>query len=110
MFDKPKRPKRSLTEPVTVSRPVAVHSPAAERPLGQVLTRAMYDFVPRRPRRAPWVQPSGRHVDIAQTGNVVTVPLVIADRVHVSGLGGPVIWRDDLEPSDWTPAAWGVTK
>jgi hypothetical protein len=108
VFDRPKRPKRSLAEPVTLPRPVAATAPAAERPLGDVLMRAVTDYLPQRPNRAPWVQPSGEPVEVAATGNVLSVPLVIADRVNLHGLDGAPMWRDDLEPSDWTPAGWGV--
>jgi hypothetical protein len=47
--------------------------------------------------------------EVASTGNVVTVPLIIADRVHIHGIDTAARYQDDLEPHDWTPAGWGVT-
>lgn len=79
------------------------------RPLGDVLAHAWSDFVPKHPERPPWHQPTLRGVELAYTGNICTVPLIVADRVHLHGLDRPSLDRDDLEPTDWTPAGWGVT-
>jgi hypothetical protein len=78
-----------------------------ERPLGQVLATAWDDFVPQRPNRPPWHQPTLREVQVAYTGNIVIVPLEVADRVQLHNLGAPSDYRDDLEFFDWTPAGWG---
>ena len=78
------------------------------RPLDQVLGRAVEDFTPERPGHPPWHQPTLDRVELASTGNLVTVPLRKADRVRVYGLGRPSWEQDDLEPFDWTPAGWGV--
>lgn len=78
-------------------------------PLDRVLTRAWGDFTPKRPGRAPWHRPSHRPVKVAYTGNLITVPLEVADRVQLRGLDRPSWLRDDLEPFDWTPAGWGVS-
>ena len=80
------------------------------RPLDQVLARAWGDFVPARPDRPPWHQPRALAVDHAYTGNVVTVPLVIADRVQLHGLDRPSYNQDWLEPQDWFPVGWGVSR
>lgn len=79
-----------------------------ERPLGDVLARAMDDFTPQRPDRPPWHQPTLTHVEHAYTGTVLTVPLIIADRVHLHGVGRPTDWQDDTELADWLPITWGV--
>jgi hypothetical protein len=81
-----------------------------ERPLDQVLSRRSFaDFEPQRPGRAPWRQPTLDHVELAYTGNTHVVPLVIADRVHLHGVGLPTWEQDDLEPGDWHPITWGVS-
>jgi hypothetical protein len=84
-------------------------SSTPERPLGQVLATAWDDFAPERPNRAPWHQPTLRGYELAATGNVIEVPLLVADRVQLGNLGVPSDYRDELEPFDWTPAGWGVT-
>ena len=78
------------------------------KPLGEVLSRARGDFVPARPGRKPWVQPSGEPIEIAYTGITHIVPLSVADRVHLIGVGWPSTWQDDLEPGDWMPVTWGA--
>ena len=78
------------------------------RPLDEVLRHAIPDFTPEHPERPPWTQPTWRPVEVAATYNAVTVPLIAADRVQVHGIGRPTDLRDDLEPTDWTPAGWGV--
>jgi hypothetical protein len=80
----------------------------SERPLSDVLRTAIPDFTPEHPQRAPWQREQLDHVEHAYTGNIIIVPLKIADRVHLRGLDRPSDERDDLEPSDWTPAGWGV--
>lgn len=81
-----------------------------ERPLGEVLSRrSPDDFEPQTPDRAPWHRETLDYVEHATTGNVVTVPLVVADRVTLHGLDRPSDDRDDLEPGDWHPVTWGVT-
>lgn len=81
-----------------------------ERPLGEVLARRwLDDFTPRRPDRAPWHQGTLAHVEHTTTGNVVTVPLIVADRVTLHGLDRPSDERDDTEPGDWHPVTWGVS-
>ena len=80
----------------------------SERPLDQVLVTAVEDFEPERPDRAPWHRSTLRHVEHAYTGNVVTVPLVVADRVHLGNVDRASDERDDLEWFDSTPAGWGV--
>lgn len=81
----------------------------SERPLDQVLVTAVEDFEPERPNRAPWHQPTKPTPQVASTGNVVTVPLVVADRVHLRNVDRASDERDELEPVDWTPLGWGVT-
>lgn len=80
----------------------------SERPLGDVLLRAIPDFVPEHPRRAPWQREQLDRLEHAYTGNVATVNLAVADRMHLRGLGRPSWEQDWLEPSDWTRAGWGV--
>ena len=78
------------------------------RPLGDVLLHASGDFTPERPERAPWHQTTLRHFELASTGNLATVRLERAANVHLHGLDRPSWDQDWLEPSDWTPAGWGV--
>jgi hypothetical protein len=78
------------------------------RPLDQVLAHAWGDFTPEHPGRAPWLQPMRGRVELAYTGNVVTVPLGVADRVCLHGLDRPSWSQDELEPTDWMPVGWGV--
>jgi hypothetical protein len=80
----------------------------SERPLGDVLLHAIPDFTPEHPERAPWQRDQLDHVEHAHTGNIIIVPLKVADRVHLRGLDRPSYEQDCLEPSDWTPAGWGV--
>lgn len=80
----------------------------SDRPLDQVLVTALDDFVPERPNRAPWHRSTLHHVEHAHTSNVVTVPLVVADRVHLRNVARASDERDELEPFDWTPAGWGM--
>ena len=78
-------------------------------PLGEVLSRRSLDgFTPQHPDRHPWAQPTLDHVELAYTGDVVTVPLVIADRVTLHGLDHPTWAQDWTEPGDWLPQSWGV--
>jgi hypothetical protein len=80
-----------------------------ERPLSDVLLRTPIDFTPAHPDRRPWHQPTLRSVELASTGIVATVPLAIADRVHLHGLDQPSWERDWLEPTDWMRGpGWGV--
>jgi hypothetical protein len=80
-----------------------------ERPLSEVLVRTPGDFTPAHPSRAPWHQPTLRGFELASTGNLAEVPLVVADRVHLQGLEAPSWDRDDLEPTDWMRGpGWGV--
>jgi hypothetical protein len=78
------------------------------RPLDQVLTHARGDFLPARPDRPPWWQPRSVIDEVAYTGNLVTAPLQVADRVHLHRLDRPSYEQDWLEPLDWFPAGWGV--
>lgn len=78
----------------------------SERPLGDVLTHAWGDFYPELPDRPPWRRMRLREIEVASTGNVAEVPVVIADRVVLHELAAPSDYRDDLEPTDWTPAGW----
>jgi hypothetical protein len=80
-----------------------------ERPLAEGLAHAWGDYFPQRPGRAPWTRSQLRHVQFARTGNVVTVPLIIADRVRLHGLDCALWEQDDLEPGDWMPIGWGVS-
>jgi hypothetical protein len=80
----------------------------SERPLGEVLRTAIPDYEPEHPERAPWQREQLDRVQHAYTGNVVVVNLKLADRVHLRGLDRPSYEQDWLEPSDWTPAGWGV--
>jgi hypothetical protein len=75
-------------------------------PLYRVLRRTWGDFTPERPRRSPWLQPTLRSVEVATTGNVVTVPLAVADRAQLRNLSRPTRVRDDLEPTDWMAVGW----
>ena len=77
-------------------------------PLDQVIATNPGGFVPESPDRHPWHQPTLGPVQVASTGNVITVPFRVADRAHVHGLGRPSWEQDFLEPFDWTPAGWGV--
>lgn len=77
-------------------------------PLDQVLLTTSGGFVPERPRRAPWHQPTLRRVEHAYTGNVAVVPLKFADRVQLHGLGRLSRDRDDLEPTDWMAVGWAI--
>jgi hypothetical protein len=84
-------------------------SGTAERPLDQVILFTPGDFTPAQPSRVPWRQPTLRVVDWASTGNITTVNLAVADRVHLHGLERPSWDRDDLEPTDWLRGpGWGV--
>ena len=77
------------------------------RPLDQVLAHAWGDFVPERPSRPPWHQPTLGYAEHAYTGNLVTVPLQVADRVKLIGLDRPSWdWGENFE--DHTLASWGV--
>jgi hypothetical protein len=82
---------------------------STERPLADVLHTTPGDFTPAHPNRPPWHQPTLREVELVSTGNIVTVPLVLADRVRLHGLEAPSWDRDDLEPTDWMRGpGWGV--
>lgn len=80
----------------------------SDRPLGDVLVHAWDEFTPEHPERRPWRQPTLRGVELAYTGNVAVVRLERADTVELHGLGRPSWEQDWLEPTDWTPAGWGV--
>ena len=54
-------------------------------------------------------KPTLGHVELAYTGDVVTVPLVIADRVTLHGLDRPTWAQEWDEPGDWLPSSWGVS-
>jgi hypothetical protein len=74
-----------------------------ERPLGDVLKRALdIEFTPAHPEREPpWHQHTLGTVELVCTGNLVEVPLEVADRVSLRGLKRPTWERDFLEPGDW---------
>lgn len=76
--------------------------------LDQVLAYPWGDFVPEHPGRAPWWQPRLYPVQPAYTGNIVTVPLVRADRAELHDLDRPSHEQDWLEPTDWMPVGWAV--
>ncbi|MFZ0379289.1 MAG: hypothetical protein WCD11_02060 [Solirubrobacteraceae bacterium] len=80
-----------------------------ERPLGDVLAQARGDFIPQRPELAPWARSKLTHVRHASTGNVVTVPLIVADRVRLHGLDRALSEQDDFL-EDWTRDGWGVAR
>jgi hypothetical protein len=86
-------------------RPAAI---SGERPLGDVLARALGDFTPEHPNRPPWHRPTLRGVEVAYTGNVAVVRLDRADRVELHGLDWPSDERDELEPTDWMPVGWAA--
>ncbi|MGZ4185012.1 MAG: hypothetical protein ACXVSF_06465 [Solirubrobacteraceae bacterium] len=81
------------------------------RPLDQVLAQSLDDFTPQAPNRAPWARMDASPCEHASTGNVVTVPLIVADRVHLRNLDRPSYEQDweTGEPTDWTPLGWGVS-
>ena len=81
----------------------------SDRPLGDVLARAVGDFTPQHPFRPPWHRPTLRSVEHAATGNVAVVRLERADGVELHGLDRPSYEQDDLEPTDWMPIGWGVS-
>ena len=74
------------------------------RALADVIAYAWPDFVPERPERRPW-QRSHPRFELAHTGNVVTVPLRIADRVTLHGLDRPSFEQDEFF-EDWTREGW----
>ena len=77
-------------------------------PLDQVIATNSQDFVPERPDLPPWAQPRLRSVEYAATGNVVTVPLRIADRVQLRGLDRATRDPWDMLPEDMTRQSWGL--
>jgi hypothetical protein len=82
-----------------------------ERPLGDVLHRVPpEEFTPAHPEKEPpWQQPAFDSVTLVCTGNLVEVPLEIADRVSLVGLKRPTWERDFFEPGDWRKGpGWGV--
>jgi hypothetical protein len=81
-----------------------------ERPLSDVLHRAFdLEFTPEHPELAPWHQRTFDTVTLVCTGNLVEVPLEIADRVTLRGLNRPTWERDFFEPGDWRKGpGWGV--
>jgi hypothetical protein len=81
-----------------------------ERPLGDVLKRFREgEFFPAQPEDAPWHQHTLPTVELVCTGNLVEVPLEIADRVTLIGLKRATWERDYLEPGDWRKGpGWGV--
>jgi hypothetical protein len=79
-------------------------------PLYRVLQRSWDHFTPEHPNRRPWLQPALRRVEVAYTGNVLTVPLAVADRVQLRGLGRPTNEQDWLEPTDWMTVGWSVAR
>jgi hypothetical protein len=83
---------------------------APERPLGGVLKRALdIEFTPAHPEREPWHQHTLDSVELVCTGNLVEVPLKVADRVSLRGLKRATWERDYLEPWDWKRGpGWGV--
>lgn len=77
-------------------------------PLDQVIATNPGGFAPRNPSRPPWLQPKPVPYELACTGNVATVPLIVADRAHLHGLDQPS-WEQPWEcPEDWTRQSWGV--
>lgn len=80
----------------------------SDRPLGDVLLRAIPDFTPEHPKRAPWQREQLDRVELASTGNVAVVNLAVADRVHLHGLDRPSYEQDWECPEDWTRQGWGV--
>lgn len=80
----------------------------SERPLGDVLLRAIPDYVPEHPQRAPWQREQLERVEHAYTGNLAVVRLERAGRVHLHGLDRPSYEQDWECPEDWTRQGWGV--
>jgi hypothetical protein len=85
-------------------------SSTPERPLADVLKRFREgEFEPALPERRPWHQHTLDSVELVCTGNLVEVPLEVADRVSLRGLKRPTWERDYLEPWDWKRGpGWGV--
>jgi len=77
-------------------------------PLDQVIATNPGGYVPERPDRPPWAQPRLRSVEYAATGNVVKVPLRIADRVRLRGLDQATLDPWDMLPEDMTRQSWGL--
>jgi hypothetical protein len=81
-------------------------SPRKDRPIDQVLARAD-EFGVQRPDEPPWLQSEVRSVEHASTGDVVRVPLGVADRANVHGLTHRE--RELPEnPDDCTRQSWGL--
>jgi hypothetical protein len=85
-------------------------SSTPEQPLSDVLHRQREEFLPERPQDdPPWQQPAFDSVTLVCTGNLIEVPLDVADRVTLRGLNRPTWERDYLEPGDWRRGpGWGV--
>ena len=81
----------------------------SERPLSDVLRRAVPDYQPEHPDRPPWWQPRSVVDEVASTGNVAVVRLERADRVELHGLDRPSYEQDWDCPEDWTRQSWGVS-
>jgi hypothetical protein len=47
-------------------------------------------------------------IEHASTGDVVVVPLGIADRVRIHGLDRAARYQDWTEPGDFAAVTWGV--
>jgi hypothetical protein len=76
-------------------------------PIDKLLARtSAEDFTPEHPNRPPWAR--GKvSAEYASTGDVLTVPLGVADRVSLRGLGS--LEREMPEDyEDMTPESWGV--
>jgi hypothetical protein len=83
-------------------------SSTPERPLDQVLSGNIADFVPEKPTKPPWHQPSGMCFELAVTDNRAVVNLKVAGRVQLRNLGDPS-YEDWLEPVDrMAGPGWGV--
>jgi hypothetical protein len=77
-------------------------------PLDKVIARAWDDFAPES-RNGPWLRSEVRRVEVAETGNVASVPLARAAKATLHGLDRACREQDDLEPTDWMREGWTPT-
>lgn len=77
-------------------------------PLDEVIATNPGGFAPEHPEQPPWLQRSDREVQVAQTGDVVVVPLRLAGRVRVQGLDHAIADEIDELPEDHTLQSWGL--
>jgi hypothetical protein len=95
------QPKSSTADNLPGQR---IYPPPGE-PLDKIVNRAWDEFAVES-RTDVWMKSKVRRVEVAETCNVASVPLVKAATATLHGLDHADQGQDDLEYTDWMLVGW----